>query len=124
MHFLRTLNLAISPGGIVTAGLAIYDTMRYVRPEICTICMGQAASMGSLLLTAGSPDMRFILPNAKVRRRDEGWEERRCRCATRAVVQVLIEETHSPLRTTWYVVYARSSAIHVCTIKKERMLRN
>lgn len=57
----------ISPGGIVTAGLAIYDTMQYVRPEICTICMGQAASMGSLLLTAGSPEMRFILPNAKAR---------------------------------------------------------
>lgn len=51
----------------MTAGLAIYDTMQYVRPEICTICMGQAASMGSLLLTAGSPEMRFILPNAKAR---------------------------------------------------------
>lgn len=49
----------------MTSGLAIYDTMQYVRPEICTICMGQAASMGSLLLTAGSPDMRCILPNAK-----------------------------------------------------------
>ncbi|CAN0210638.1 unnamed protein product [Scytosiphon promiscuus] len=64
---LKPINMYInSPGGIVTAGLAIYDTMQYVRPEICTICMGQAASMGSLLLTAGSPDMRFILPNAKV----------------------------------------------------------
>ncbi|CBJ26066.1 ATP-dependent Clp protease, proteolytic subunit ClpP [Ectocarpus siliculosus] len=63
----KPINMYInSPGGVVTAGLAIYDTMQYVRPEICTICMGQAASMGSLLLTAGSPEMRFILPNAKV----------------------------------------------------------
>lgn len=56
----------------MTAGLAIYDTMQYVRPEISTICMGQAASMGSLLLTAGSPEMRFILPNAKARKRGGG----------------------------------------------------
>ncbi|CAM9248133.1 unnamed protein product [Pylaiella littoralis] len=64
----KPINMYInSPGGIVTAGLAIYDTMQYVRPEICTICMGQAASMGSLLLAAGSPDMRHILPNAKAR---------------------------------------------------------
>ncbi|KAG5187154.1 ATP-dependent Clp protease, proteolytic subunit ClpP [Tribonema minus] len=55
-----------SPGGLVTAGLAIYDTMQYVGPKICTVCMGQAASMASLLLTAGEPGMRYILPNARV----------------------------------------------------------
>ena len=55
-----------SPGGSVTAGLAIYDTMRYVRPPVRTLCLGQAASMGSLLLAAGEPGMRHALPNAKV----------------------------------------------------------
>jgi ATP-dependent Clp protease protease subunit len=55
-----------SPGGVVTSGLAIYDTMQYVKPDICTLCMGQAASMGSLLLTAGAKGKRFILPNARV----------------------------------------------------------
>lgn len=55
-----------SPGGIVTAGLAIYDTMQYVRPDIVTICMGQAASMGSLLLCAGTKGKRHALPNARV----------------------------------------------------------
>ena len=55
-----------SPGGIVTSGLAIYDTMEYIRPEVSTVCMGQAASMGSLLLTAGSAGKRFSLPNARI----------------------------------------------------------
>jgi ATP-dependent Clp protease protease subunit len=55
-----------SPGGVVTAGLAIYDTMQYVRPSVSTLCVGQAASMGSLLLTAGAKGKRFILPNARV----------------------------------------------------------
>ena len=55
-----------SPGGIVTSGLAMYDTMQYVRPEISTVCIGQAASMGSLLLCAGEPGMRFALPNARI----------------------------------------------------------
>jgi len=55
-----------SPGGYVTAGLAIYDTMRFIRPKVSTLCMGQAASMGSLLLAAGSPGHRFSLPNARV----------------------------------------------------------
>ena len=55
-----------SPGGLVTAGLAIYDTMQFVRPGISTLCIGQAASMGSLLLTAGGPGMRFALPNARI----------------------------------------------------------
>ena len=55
-----------SPGGIVWSGLAIYDTMQYIAPEIMTICIGQAASAGSLLLTAGSKNMRFSLPNSRI----------------------------------------------------------
>lgn len=55
-----------SPGGVVTSGMAIYDTMEYVRPNVATLCMGQAASMGSLLLTAGAAGKRFSLPNARI----------------------------------------------------------
>src|SRR6187399_1233541 len=55
-----------SPGGVVTSGLAIYDTMQFIRPAVATLCIGQAASMGSLLLTAGEKDMRFALPNARI----------------------------------------------------------
>ena len=55
-----------SPGGVVTSGMAIYDTMQFIKPPVATLCMGQAASMGSLLLTAGHKDMRFALPNARV----------------------------------------------------------
>jgi ATP-dependent Clp protease, protease subunit len=55
-----------SPGGSVTAGLAIYDTMQYVKPNICTYCIGMAASMGSLLLSAGTAGKRFALPNSRV----------------------------------------------------------
>ena len=55
-----------SPGGVVTAGLSIYDTMQYIKPKVSTLCVGQAASMGSLLLTAGEKDMRFSLPNSSI----------------------------------------------------------
>ncbi len=55
-----------SPGGVVTAGLAIYDTMQFIRPKVSTLCVGQAASMGSLLLAAGDPGLRFALPNARI----------------------------------------------------------
>jgi ATP-dependent Clp protease, protease subunit len=55
-----------SPGGIVTAGLAIYDTMQYIRPDVSTLCIGQAASMGALLLTGGATGKRFCLPHARV----------------------------------------------------------
>ena len=55
-----------SPGGVVTAGLAIYDTMQYIKPDVSTICVGQAASMGSLLLTAGAPGKRYALPHARI----------------------------------------------------------
>ena len=55
-----------SPGGVVTSGMAIYDTMQYIRAPVATLCIGQAASMGSLLLAAGEKDMRFALPNARI----------------------------------------------------------
>ena len=55
-----------SPGGVVTSGLAVYDTMQFVRPAVSTLCVGQAASMGSLLLAAGHKDMRFATPNARI----------------------------------------------------------
>lgn len=55
-----------SPGGMVSAGLAIYDTMQYIRPNVSTICLGMAASMGAVLLTAGAPGKRYALPNAKI----------------------------------------------------------
>jgi ATP-dependent Clp protease protease subunit len=55
-----------SPGGAVTSGLAMYDTMQYIRPDVATLCIGQAASMGSLLLTAGAPGKRFCLPNSRI----------------------------------------------------------
>jgi ATP-dependent Clp protease protease subunit len=55
-----------SPGGVVTSGMAIYDTMQFIKPAVATLCIGQAASMGSLLLCAGQKDMRFALPNARI----------------------------------------------------------
>jgi ATP-dependent Clp protease protease subunit len=55
-----------SPGGLVTAGLAVYDTMQYIKPDITTVCIGQAASMGALLLTAGTKGKRYSLPNARI----------------------------------------------------------
>ncbi len=55
-----------SPGGIVTSGLAVYDTMQYVKPDIATVCIGQAASMGAVLLTAGTAGKRYSLPNARI----------------------------------------------------------
>jgi ATP-dependent Clp protease protease subunit len=63
----KEINLYInSPGGVVTSGMSIYDTMQFIRPPVSTLCMGQAASMGSLLLCAGEKDMRFALPNARI----------------------------------------------------------
>lgn len=63
----KDINIYInSPGGMVTAGLAIYDTMRYVKSDICTLCMGQAASMGAVLLAAGTEGKRYALPNARI----------------------------------------------------------
>lgn len=55
-----------SPGGVVTAGLSIYDTMQYINPDVSTLCIGQAASMGSLLLTAGAEGKRYSLPHSRI----------------------------------------------------------
>ena len=55
-----------SPGGVVTAGMSMFDTMNYIKPDICTICIGQAASMGAFLLSAGTKGKRFALPNARI----------------------------------------------------------
>jgi len=55
-----------SPGGVVSAGLAIYDTMQYIRPDVCTICIGQAASMGAILLAAGAKGKRYALPHSRI----------------------------------------------------------
>lgn len=55
-----------SPGGVVTAGLAVYDTMQYIKPDIATVCIGQAASMGALLLAAGTSEKRYSLPNSRI----------------------------------------------------------
>ena len=55
-----------SPGGLVTAGLAVYDTMQYIKPDVTTVCIGQAASMGALLLTAGAKKKRYSLPNSRI----------------------------------------------------------
>ena len=63
----RDITLYInSPGGMVTAGLAIYDTMQYIRPDVSTLCLGQAASMGAMLLAAGAKGKRYTLPNARI----------------------------------------------------------
>ncbi|XPS89844.1 ClpP: ATP-dependent Clp protease, proteolytic subunit [Desulfosarcina variabilis str. Montpellier] len=63
----KDINLYInSPGGVVTAGLAVYDTMQYIKPDVTTVCIGQAASMGALLLAAGSDKKRYALPHARI----------------------------------------------------------
>jgi ATP-dependent Clp protease protease subunit len=63
----KDINLYInSPGGVVSAGMAIFDTMQYVKPQVSTICLGQAASMGAFLLSGGAPGKRFALPNARI----------------------------------------------------------
>ncbi len=63
----RDISLYVnSPGGSITAGLAIYDTIQFIRPDVSTICVGQASSMGAVLLAAGAPDKRFALPNSRI----------------------------------------------------------
>ena len=63
----KDINLYInSPGGLVTAGLAIYDTMQYIKPDVATLCLGQASSMGALLLAAGTQEKRFTLPHSRI----------------------------------------------------------
>ena len=55
-----------SPGGVITSGFSIYDTMNYIKPDVCTICIGQAASMGAVLLSCGAPGKRYALPNSRI----------------------------------------------------------
>lgn len=55
-----------SPGGVITSGFSIYDTMNYIKPDVCTICIGQAASMGAFLLSCGAPGKRYVLPNSRI----------------------------------------------------------
>ncbi|MBO4818581.1 MAG: ATP-dependent Clp endopeptidase proteolytic subunit ClpP [Firmicutes bacterium] len=63
----KDINIYInSPGGVITAGMAIYDTMQYIKPDVCTICVGMAASMAAFLLSAGTKGKRYVLPNAEV----------------------------------------------------------
>ena len=62
-----------SPGGVVSSGLAIYDTMQYIRPDVSTLCIGQAASMGSLLLTAGTKGKRYCLPHSRIMTHQPSW---------------------------------------------------
>lgn len=70
-----------SPGGVISSGLAIYDTMQYIKPNVCTICIGQAASMAALLLAAGHPGKRTALPNSRIMITNP-WVARRDRPAT------------------------------------------
>src|ERR671925_237966 len=64
--FRRSSRTRAAPGGVVTSGLAVYDTMQFIKPKVSTLCVGQAASMGSLLLAAGEANMRYALPNARI----------------------------------------------------------
>jgi ATP-dependent Clp protease protease subunit len=91
-----------SPGGVVTAGLAIYDTMQFVRPDIQTICIGQASSMGSLLLAAGAKGKRFSLPNARImiHQPSGGYQ------GQATDIQIQARETER-LRTTLEGIYAK-----------------
>ena len=79
-----------SPGGVVSAGLSIYDTMQYIRSPVSTICLGMAASMGSLLLTAGEKDMRFATPNASVMVHQPSGGFRGQACGNREMGQIFI----------------------------------
>lgn len=98
-----------SPGGSITSGLAIYDTMQYVRPDVATFCMGQAASMGALLLAAGTPGKRFALPHSRImihqplggfqgQATDIDIQAREILRLREEVNQILIRHTKQPLK--------------------------
>ena len=97
-----------SPGGVVSSGLAIYDTMQYIKPEVSTLCIGQAASMGSLLLSAGASGKRFSLPNARimVHQPSGGFQGQASDIERHAQVILSLRSvsyTHLTLPTTTYV---------------------
>ena len=101
-----------SPGGVVTAGMAIYDTMQYIKPDVATICIGQAASMGSLLLTAGAKGKRFALPNARImihqplggvqgQASDIEIEAREIQKFKKELYTIISEHSHTPFDKVW-----------------------
>jgi ATP-dependent Clp protease protease subunit len=104
----RDINLYVnSPGGSITAGLAIYDTMRFIRPDISTICIGQAASMSALLLAAGTPGKRFALPNSRIvihqpmggvqgHATDVDIQAKELVRLRKRIIDILAEHTHQP----------------------------
>ena len=102
-----------SPGGLVSSGLAIYDTMQYIRPNVSTLCVGQAASMGSLLLCGGSKGMRFALPNARIMvHQPTGGAQGQA-----ADIEIQAREILS-LRARLNQIYARHTAQSLETIEK------
>ncbi len=102
-----------SPGGVVTAGMSIYDTMQYIKCDVSTICLGQACSMGSLLLCAGTKDKRFILPHARVMVHQPlgGYQGQ----ATDILIHA--EETRK-IRQTLYDVYVKHTGKPIDVIEK------
>lgn len=102
-----------SPGGVVTSGLSIYDTMQFIRPPISTVCIGQAASMGSVLLAAGEPGMRYSLPNSRimVHQPSGGYQ------GTASDIMIHAAETQK-LKDRLYDVYAKHTGQTKETIEK------
>lgn len=107
----KDINLYInSPGGSITSGMAIFDTMQYIKPDVCTICIGMAASMGSFLLTAGAKGKRYALPNSEImihqplggfqgQVTDIGIHAERMLKIKRTLNRILSERTGQPLET-------------------------
>ncbi len=102
-----------SPGGIVTSGLAMYDTMQYIKPDVATLCIGQAASMGSLLLTAGAPKKRFSLPNSRImiHQPSSGFQ------GQASDIEIHAQET-SNLKKRLNEIYAKHTGQKLATIEK------
>jgi ATP-dependent Clp protease protease subunit len=102
-----------SPGGIVTSGLAMYDTMQYIKPDVATLCIGQAASMGSLLLTAGAPKKRFSLPNSRImiHQPSGGFQ------GQASDIEIHAQET-SNLKKRLNEIYAKHTGQKLATIEK------
>jgi ATP-dependent Clp protease protease subunit len=101
-----------SPGGVVTAGLAIYDTMQYIKPDVSTICIGQAASMGAVLLTAGAKGKRFALPHSRVmihqplggvqgQASDIEIEAKEIQKYKKELYTIISEHSHTPFEKVW-----------------------
>lgn len=102
-----------SPGGVVTSGLAIYDTMQYIKPKVATICIGQACSMGSLLLAAGEPGMRYALPNSRIMMHQPSGGAR----GQAVDIEIQAEEILK-LRTRLNEVYAKHTGQKVSVIEE------